>query len=798
MFKYDPHQKTEREIKETFLNGQKYLEDILDDLGPKNKKLSNQSVIIVGQRGTGKSHFLRMAAIRINNDKTLNKYYLPVIFPEDMYKVGSLYHLLKDAIGRVFSVIKKMPVDQNNHIEPLENQFTESCAMRFQGSKIEQKNQRLEVENILFSLLIKISTLFGKKIVFLLENLQHLFGEILSTDELKRLRGFLQENPDSLLIIGSALTFFEAVDGYGEPFYNFFKFRRLTGLNKDEVQLFLKIEGHRRRNLEIDNKIKKFRGEIEIFRILTGGNPRLILFLYDILEENEELLIDDILKKTAELTPYFKSETEKLTAPKQMVIDALCENVPAQTPTEIAGYLNESVGIVNENLKRLLQDGWVKILETEKGENIKKSETFYTISDYFYRIWYQVRQSVSLDENIKWMAELACLLFNKSELEEKLKCKDIPIKPVFEKALELLQSKPFLDFKSKLDEKFEKVLFDESIEKFIQLMGAEKWQEMIEEANRMIENGKFLHIAYFTKGSANQALKHPDKAIELYQKYLKIIPNNSKVLFLIGECFLQLEDYNKALEYFEKAVEVDPDEYYAYMSIGKTFYLLGNYQESPKALEQSLKNYNNYIHHTANPENLDPEYFKITKKFADEIFNKEKSIGDLTKTGISMRKRIEAIQALLWLGEFNGVETIISPFFDKLENTALEKRPQKEVKELYAFLMFETIFRLNGESVETTPGITAKYFLRASLLLNDRRPIEERILEFLVNYIKNTEKSKINKKELTNIFSEWHELNIVLPEFLTALIDALIHPKSRAAQVWSSDPLFKEVLKMLK
>ena len=181
MFKYDPHQKTDREIKETFINGQKYLGDILDDLGPKNKKLSNQSVIIVGQRGTGKSHFLRMAALRINNGKTLNKYYLPVIFPEEMYKVGSLYHLLKDGIGRVFSLIKKMPVGKNNNIESLKNQFSESCAIRFQGSKIEQKNQRLEVENILFSLLIKISTLIGKKIVFLLENLQHLFVYNLST-----------------------------------------------------------------------------------------------------------------------------------------------------------------------------------------------------------------------------------------------------------------------------------------------------------------------------------------------------------------------------------------------------------------------------------------------------------------------------------------------------------------------------------------------------------------------------------------------------------------------------------------
>jgi hypothetical protein len=150
MFKYDPHQKTEKEIERTFINGKKYLEDILDDLKPKNKNLSNQSILLTGQRGMGKSHFLRMAALRIDNDKILNSYYLPVIFPEELFKVGSLYHLLKDGIDRIFSLIGKDIISQNGKIERFKKEFIDSCAIRFIGSKKDQKNQRNEVENNLF------------------------------------------------------------------------------------------------------------------------------------------------------------------------------------------------------------------------------------------------------------------------------------------------------------------------------------------------------------------------------------------------------------------------------------------------------------------------------------------------------------------------------------------------------------------------------------------------------------------------------------------------------------------------
>ena len=112
--------------------------------------------------------------------------------------------------------------------------------------------------------------------------------------------------------------------------------------------------------------------------------------------------------------------------------------------------------------------------------------------------------------------------------------------------------------------------------------------------------------------------------------------------------------------------------------------------------------------------------------------------------------------------------------------------------------MFETVLRLKNESGESNPVITAKYFLRIALLLRNTWSVEEQISAFLASYIRGIEKQKFNKESLMEIFSEWEKMNIILPESIIALIDALKNPKSRAAQVWSSDPLFREVLEMLE
>lgn len=60
--KYDPRLKKKDELSRTFVCGEMILEELLTELHPrKNKKLSNQSCIIIGSRGVGKSHLVSTA-----------------------------------------------------------------------------------------------------------------------------------------------------------------------------------------------------------------------------------------------------------------------------------------------------------------------------------------------------------------------------------------------------------------------------------------------------------------------------------------------------------------------------------------------------------------------------------------------------------------------------------------------------------------------------------------------------------------------------------------------------------------
>jgi hypothetical protein len=230
---------------------------------------------------------------------------------------------------------------------------------------------------------------------------------------------------------------------------------------------------------------------------------------------------------------------------------------------------------------------------------------------------------------------------------------------------------------------------------------------------------------------------------------------------------------------------------FAYLWVGLTHKLKGE-------IEKAVENYKNHIENTENPENSPVFIFETIKTYINEISNKEESIENLTNPEKFLKNPIISIQELLCLGQFNGVEAIVLSLFTKMEERITVNLFQKEKKELYFYLMAETILRLCNKSGEPHPEITARYFLRTAFLLKDKKPVEKKILRFLVNYIKSSEKLEINKEGLMNIFSEWQKMNIVLPESFIALIDALKNPKSRSAQVWSSDPLFREVLKMLE
>lgn len=440
--KYDPRLKKYEELEKTFVCGENILKELLESLKPeKNKKLSCQSWILTGPRGAGKSHLLVLLYRKVKDDKTLSKHWHPLSFPEEIFEVDSLYRLLLRILDILFDNF-----DDPEKLAGTKKQFLELKNTRITGNLKQKKEERHRVAKELLNLLVRIREITGKKLILMLENLQHVFRDQLPEDDLKVLRGFLNENPGVFIIIGTALAVFDQIENYSKPFYHFFRLRSLDSLDRRGIIHFLMKVAEFRGDEDIPGRIETNRHYIYVYQLLTGGNPRLILFLYELLLDNERLDTEMILAKITELTPYFLDKTRDASSQKKLILDALATESPAQTATEIAEYINEEQKSITEQLKRLAAEGWVREIAIA-AEGVKPKEVFYTLRDYFYRIWYKVRMKGIDESDIYCMAELAAIIFNRRELEERaLKYADriSETQALYEKSLNLSLDENFM------------------------------------------------------------------------------------------------------------------------------------------------------------------------------------------------------------------------------------------------------------------------------------------------------------------------------------------------------------------
>lgn len=596
MYKFDPQMKDEISLKNTFIIGKKYLENLISDLKPKKGKLTAQSLLIVGPRGSGKSHFMKMVYHSIKDNEVLKKNYIPISFPEDLY-VNTMYHFLRDALYRIFNELNDNAINldesMNLKIKELRRKFEEINIPIVKSSKSEQRLQRAEQEKQYYIIMREIFLLTQYKMIFLVENLQDLFGNKFSDEELKTLRAFLIEDSSPLIIIGSAVTLFDRVQKYGEAFYNFFKIRRLDGLNDEEVFELLRNEAlirccQEEEYAKLIERIQLSESQIKLYNIMTSGRPRLILFLYDLLLEKETISVDDILYQITELTPYFKSEMDSLSGTKQMILSAICMGSPAQTVTEIAEEINETIGIVNENIKRLIDDGMVKILDIEPNSEIRKNEKFYIVSDYYFRIWFQVRQSICKEDGIKWISELSVLLFSEKELKEKMVNSKDDNKIIYEKALEFAKS----DFYSGiLESSNNSNSYSIKINNRIDdLVKNKKWEETLTLLSQEIEKNKYDDIKslYNVRAAIYQNIREYKNAEKDLIKLLELDPDNSEFLNELGFVYLRQGKYNLSMQVLRKSIELNQHNAYAYNNLGKVYSHIQDYPNSIIAFEKAI------------------------------------------------------------------------------------------------------------------------------------------------------------------------------------------------------------------
>ncbi len=582
MHAYNPRKKNYQQLDTSLVGADRrdFLNTVIKELSLQSGESPKQHWLVVGPRGIGKSHLLTLLYYKMKLTPELNSRWIPVLFPEETRLESNLAKFLERAVSEIIHELQENDVQAG---EALRDKIAKTKTLPAE-----------ERDSYLFSVLSWIAETTGKYILFITENLQHLLGKKLSLIEQKKLRAFLQTS-DAVTILGSATTIFDALHDHSHPFYNFFHIHRLADLSFDDMKALISSILTATGRADLASRVDENEARIKALSVFTGGNPRMAVFLADILKTDvpEEMvdLMDGILD---ELTPYFETIFKDVPDFLEAVINTLAAFEPAQSPTEITAHLEGQSTTIRNYLKQLKDGGYVRVAFSRGRSN------YYCLNEYLYRIWFQMRDSGHREET-RWLLELLLMLYSPATLlEEKEKvagtCRSEGGGPHVYSRL-ILQAADFMVANPDYCRVIEWCVASARVDASKAVLPA-KGKKVYNKVSKLITGGaydkaisalkKYLEVnseaawAYGLWGDCLQEQNSFVQAIEQYKRAVEIDPKLALARWNWGDCLRSLLRYDEAIEKFAKVVEIDPDFCSAYGAWGDCLKEIGQYAEAEK------------------------------------------------------------------------------------------------------------------------------------------------------------------------------------------------------------------------
>ena len=106
----------------------------------------------------------------------------------------------------------------------------------------------------------------------------------------------------------------------------------------------------------------------------------------------------------------------------------------------------------------------------------------------------------------------------------------------------------------------------------------EQYDKSIENYNKALDrqdNDYYKATIYINLGVLYRYLGQKEKAIEYYQKAIKLDPEYARAYSNLGVVYDDLGQKEKAIEYYQKAIKLDPEDAFAYNNLGVVYRGLG-------------------------------------------------------------------------------------------------------------------------------------------------------------------------------------------------------------------------------
>jgi tetratricopeptide (TPR) repeat protein len=374
-FVYDPWEIPPEQRKATFVGREPILDRLLAAIREQEGRATVQHYILTGPRGIGKTSLLLTLRDRIRQEPELSPKWFCVQLREEEYyvhKQRDLWQLVLEALA-------------------VEEKVEEARQVVKQAEEIpdNEKSSALLVDG-----LRSICQRHGKRLALLVDN----FGQIFPTTAAGEAK---HRKPDSeyrafrkrlstesfLMLIATSVKLFQDIYAYDKGFFNFFSPVELPELTQEEFVEMLRRLGEADESAAFVSRLERSKGNLRTLYFLTGGNPRFVTVLYQILAQNEMSdPVQALWETVAGLTPMLRHELADMPRQQSKTLDALLRLNGVAAPAEIAKSSRLPLNVVTTQLGRLKEARYVTL---EGGGKGKKAT--YRIADQMFSVWYWMR-----------------------------------------------------------------------------------------------------------------------------------------------------------------------------------------------------------------------------------------------------------------------------------------------------------------------------------------------------------------------------------------------------------------------
>ncbi|WP_212005576.1 hypothetical protein [Chitinophaga sp. HK235] len=354
---------------------------------------NNQQILVIGQRGMGKTHLIRILYHRCQEYITQNKLAV-AYFSEEEYGVSNYFDFL---IRILYAFIRWDETNQD-----------------FLKAKLEILQNTPDTRQTALAEQIIDEYRGERPLLILTENFGDILNDIGLTEQGK-LRAWLYTHK-RINIIATNQSISDDFDREDRPFYGFFNLYYLKPLSfKDSLNYLVSLAKLDDRSDVVKHLKNKGKSQVRAIHQLVKGNHRLLVTFYQFLKSDTlAKLSNHFLKTINDLKPYYETFIRYLPPQQQKILRYVALAREPQQGTSIQKHCFIDQSSLSKQLSELVRK---RLLESIPNPNDKRNR-LYDINEPLLRI------SIEVGEHREGITALfvdfLALYYDESELQNKI------------------------------------------------------------------------------------------------------------------------------------------------------------------------------------------------------------------------------------------------------------------------------------------------------------------------------------------------------------------------------------------